>query len=180
MGLTLNGIQSCDWRNSSLRRQSTTQPGVRCVGREDPAATYIPNLRPAHCAPIISPGYPRRTFRESQPTLRSQLCITTGDITQMDSRREALCVSSVRQNQSPQIPHLVPFCTWLTPLQYKCDNLQREKRAGQDSSTQGRLKPNLTISRDPKLLGILTTSRIKITGLEKGNEPDAHSTKAEK
>lgn len=48
-----------------------------------------------------------------------------------------LCVSSVRQNQRPRTPPREPFYTWLTPMQYKCDNLQGEKRAGQESVTQG-------------------------------------------
>lgn len=87
----------------------------------------------------------------------------------MDPGRDvALCQLS-ETDQRPWTPPREPFYTWLTPLQYKCDNLQGEKRAGQDRATQGCLNPGtLTISRDPEMLGIWVTTQDEDHRLREG------------
>lgn len=62
-----------------------------------------------HPKPQVNPRhrchYPRRSFRESQPTSRSPLCVTTGDMAQRDPGREAaLCELSETEPEPTDTP----------------------------------------------------------------------------
>lgn len=64
-----------------------------------------PNPRSTHGAPVIKPEHPKRSFQESRPTARSQLCVTSGDMAQRDPRREAaLCELSETELEPTDTP----------------------------------------------------------------------------
>lgn len=74
-------------------------------GTGEPASTHTQNPRSIRGAAVIKPEYPRRSFRESQPTSRSPLCVTTGDMAQRDPGREAaLCELSETEPEPTDTP----------------------------------------------------------------------------